>query len=169
MKQRSCCPLGIVLLMLLTGCAPATRSKTPSPLLVGAWRSKIEFKDGAFAGLKGFEILYAFNEGGTIVESSNYDEVPPVPPGYGIWRESGAREYEAKYVFTITKPPAKLDALVQGSGWLPNGHGELTERLTLAADGDTYTSAITYAAFDSAGKPAPGGGSGVGHGTRVTF
>jgi hypothetical protein len=44
-----------------------------------------------------------------------------------------------------------------------------TEQITLAADGNSYTAKVTYAAFDVNGKPADGGGEGTATGTRITF
>ena len=81
--RRSWLFLALVLLCLLPGCG--------SPALVGAWKSNIQFKDGAFAEVKDLEFLYVFNAGGTMTESSNYDGSPPVPPAYGAWKEVGPR------------------------------------------------------------------------------
>ena len=147
--------------------------------LVGAWRSHVQFESGAFAAVKDLEFLYVFNSGethegdtstsGTMTESSNYDAAPPVPPAYGVWRRVGPREYEAKYLFYSTRPPAKLDEIASGGGWSPAGRGELVERITLSADGRSFTSRITYAAFDTSGKPAAGGGTATGRAERIQF
>src|SRR5262245_1645468 len=82
--------------------------------LVGAWRATLQFSSGAFATIKDLEFMYVFNEGGTMTESSNYDGAPPVPPGYGVWRRIGPRQFEAKYAFYATKPPDSLGTLMQG-------------------------------------------------------
>jgi hypothetical protein len=137
--------------------------------LVGAWRSQIHFSGGALAQMKGLEFMYVFNEGGTMTESSNYDGAPPVPPAYGLWRKSGPRQFEAKYVFYSTKPPENLEEIVKGGGWLPAGHGVLLERITLSEDGVTFESRIAYTAFDPAGEPVPGAGEGQGRGVRIRF
>ena len=72
-------------LLLPTGCTLPSRSDTPrSDELVGAWRSNVQFKSGAFASITDLEFMYVFNAGGTLTESSNYDGVPPVPPAYGV-------------------------------------------------------------------------------------
>jgi hypothetical protein len=134
---------------------------------VGAWRSQVQFQDGAFASVKDLEFLLAINEGGTLTESSNYDGSPPVPPAYGVWRKVGAREYEAKYLFYMTKPPAKFEEISSGAGWSPAGHGELIEHLMLSADGDSFTSTIRFETFDSAGKPTPDGGRATAQGQRI--
>ncbi len=153
----------IALLLPLCGCASAP--------LTGAWRSHVQFASGDFAAAKDLEFLYVFNpgdgRGGTMTESSNYDAAPPVPPAYGVWREVGPGRFEALYVFYTTKPPEKAEQIVQG--WGPAGRGELTERITLAADGKSFESAITLKLFDPAGRPLPGGSDGTGHATRIDF
>ena len=65
--------------------------------------------------------MYVFNLGGTMTESSNYDASPPVPPAYGIWRKVGPRQFEAKYEFYVTKPPAAFEEIAKGGGWGPGG------------------------------------------------
>src|SRR5215470_16575102 len=86
--------------LALAGFVPLALSGCQSGAgLEGAWRASIQFADGALAPAKDLQFLYVFNPGGTLVESSNYDEAPPVPPAYGIWRSLGNRRFEAKYVF----------------------------------------------------------------------
>jgi len=166
-------------LSLLAGCTkssapdPAQTAAIPTPTiaapLIGAWESRLQFSSGAFATIKDLRFLYAFNEGGTMTESSNYDGAPPVPPAYGVWRQVGANKFEARYVFYMTKPPAAFQGITSGGGWLPTGHGVLTERITTVADGGSFESTITYEAFDMAGKPAQGGGVATAHGARISF
>jgi len=154
---------------LPTGCA-STRGDAPSAeALVGAWRSKVQFTSGAFAGIQDLEFLYVFNAGGTLTESSNYDGAPPVPPAYGVWRRIGPGRFEAAYEFYSTRPPARFEDLAGGGGWLPAGRGRLVERIELAADARSYTSTIRYTALDANGTPAAGGGEAQGHGIRIGF
>ena len=101
----------LVLLVLLGVAGRCDRRRwpraTPAALdLAGEWRAQLQFTSGAFAPIKDLEFMYAFNQGGTMTESSNYDASPPVPPAYGIWRKVGDREFEAKYEFYVTKAPA---------------------------------------------------------------
>ena len=161
-------PLLALLTIALLGCngAPA-RQEAPSPI-IGAWRSSLQFSTGAFASIKDLEFMYLFNSGGTLTESSNYDGAPPVPPAYGVWRAVSPREYEAKYEFYITAP-APAEAFKTGAGWLPAGRGVFTERITLGDDDNTFTSTITYEAFDNHGQPAEGGGTATGRGARIAF
>ena len=137
--------------------------------LAGEWRAQLQFSSGAFAAIKDLEFMYAFNQGGTMTESSNYDAAPPVPPAYGIWRKVGGKEYEAKYEFYVTKPPATFDEIAKGTGWGPAGRGVFVERITLSDDGKSFTSKIKYDQFDTAGKPAEGGGEATGKGVKLTF
>lgn len=157
----------MLLLVLIAGCAPAA-APTP-PAIVGAWRSSVQFEGGAFAATQDLEFLYVFNAGGTMVESSNYDEMPPVPPAYGEWREVAPGQFEAKYTFFTTSPPEAVNSLTTGAGWPPAGHGVLVESIRIAADGRSFDSAIGLQLFDKAGEPTPGGGKARAHGVRAGF
>ena len=165
--------LALVATLTLSACtrsvsAPAEATGATDSLK-GAWRSQIHFESGAFAQLKGLEFMYAFNQGGTLTESSNYDAAPPVPPAYGIWRATGPRQFEAKYVFYVTAPPKKLEELTANGGWTPAGSGVFKERIQLSVDGQTYTSTIDYAEFDNQGKPSDAARRAQGSGKRITF
>ncbi len=152
--------------LLLLGCT-ADRPVSPEPL-VGAWRSSVQFDTGALSDTKDLEFMYVFNAGGTLTESSNYDGAPPVPPAYGVWRSVGPNEFEARYEFFSTAP-SDGDVLKDGGGWLPSGRGVLTERITVAADGRTFTSTIRAELFDLRGKPFAGSGDARGRGERIRF
>ena len=147
---------------------PATRDNSTLDL-VGQWRATLQFTSGAFAPVKDLEFMYVFNPGGTMTESSNYDAAPPVPPAYGIWRKVGPREFEAKYEFYVTKAPAAFAEIAKGSGWSPAGRGVFVERIAVSEDGGTFTSKIRYDQYDTAGKPAEGGGEATGRAVRLTF
>jgi hypothetical protein len=172
MRMRARVPFAV--LTLLGG---ACRQAPPSPAagdnptldLVGQWRASLQFTSGAFAPVKDLEFMYVFNPGGTMTESSNYDAAPPVPPAYGIWRKVGPREFEAKYEFYVTKAPAGFAEIAKGGGWAPAGRGVFIERISLSEDGGSFTSKITYDQFDTAGKPAEGGGVATGRGVRLRF
>ena len=161
------------MVLMATACgdahSPLTSESSERDSLVGAWRSQIRFSNGALVEMKDLEFMYAFNAGDTMTESSNYDGAPPVPPAYGMWKKSGARQFEAKYTFYVTKAPGTFDDITKGGGWSPAGHGDFTEKITLSADGKSYESTITYAAFDQTGNPVEGGGEGTGEGTRMSF
>lgn len=152
--------------LLLSAACPAT---TESAGLVGAWRSRLQFSSGAFASIKDLEFMYVFNAGGTLTESSNYDAAPPVPPAYGVWRKVGPQQFEARYLFYITRPPARFEEITSGGGWLPAGHGVFTERIHLADDGKSFESTITYEVFDQSGQPSAGGGTATSRGARIDF
>lgn len=122
------------------------------------------------AGVKDLEFLYAYNAGGTMTESSNYDEAAnSSPPAYGVWKQTGPGKFETKYLFYMTRAPEPGDGAPRGSDWWPAGHGELTEIIVLSDDGQTYASTIKLATFDMTGKPIDGGGEGTGSGRRIVF
>jgi hypothetical protein len=154
-------------LPLLAACASAPAASNRAHDLAGAWKSRVQFESGPFAEVKDLEFLYVFNAGGTLTESSNYDGAPPVPPAYGEWRALAPDRFEARYAFFLTKPPARVDDLASGGGWLPAGTGILTERFTLSSDGQTFESTLVYEAFDAAGNTVPGGGRATGRGARL--
>jgi hypothetical protein len=149
----------------VTGCM--SPPSEPDEALVGAWRGKVQFTNGAYAAVKDLEFLYVFNEGGTMLESSNYDGSPPVAPAYGAWRSTGPRTFAARYEYFWTKPPANFDELAKGGGWAPGGRGVLTQSITLAADGNAFDSTIRYEVFDAQGKPTDPASSATGHGERI--
>jgi hypothetical protein len=156
----------LLAVLLAVGCTarqPAQRAP-----IVGAWRSSIQFDTGAFASTKDLEFMYVFNAGGTLTESSNYDAAPPVPPAYGAWRSVGPNVFEAKYEYFANAPSA-ADMFKNGAGWLPSGRGVFTERITLSADGKTFTSTMHYEALGIRGEPVAGGGEARGQATRIGF
>ena len=155
-------------LAALSACNAGSPSTSAQPnALVGAWRSHIKVTSGALASMPDLQFMTVFNAGGTMTESSNFDGVPPVPPAYGVWHRISERRFQAKYDFWVTKPPAVLDELTKGGGWMPNGYGTLTETITLAVDRQTYISTLTYEFFDTAGNPAPGGGTATATARRI--
>jgi hypothetical protein len=158
----------IAILLLTVGCAAERQEPPAPPALVGAWRSSLQFTTGAFASIKDLEFMYVFNAGGTLTESSNYDGAPPVPPAYGVWRAVGPDEFEAKYEFYVTAP-SPPEAFKTGAGWIPSGRGVFTERITLSADGQSFSSTIRYEAFDTKGQQVEGGGEATGRATRIRF
>lgn len=170
--SKTLATLAALAIVLSAGAGPAicvAQSGNGSDNLVGAWRGKVQFTSGAFAELKDLEYMYAFAAGGTMTESSNYDGVPPVPPAYGVWKKTGPRKYEAKYQFYQTKAVSSADELVKGGGWLPDGYGTLTQKVTLSADGNSFDSRITLEMFDKQGKTVPGGGEATASGARIRF
>ncbi len=151
------------------GCSRRVVRSASTPAVVGAWRSTVQFQTGAFASVKDLEFMYVFNAGGTMTESSNYDADPPVPPAYGVWRQVGPREFEARYEFYSTKAPAAADEITSGGGWAPSGRGVLAEKITLSEDGQSFVSTIRFETFDMHGTPVEGGGEAEGHGRRIGF
>ncbi|MFO1401698.1 MAG: hypothetical protein U1F30_10900 [Steroidobacteraceae bacterium] len=157
------------ILCACAACAPAAKPAAEGPTLAGAWQSSVQFQSGAFAGVKDLAFMYAYAADGTLLESSNYDAAPPVPPAYGNWRHVSGNQFEAHYAFFTTRQATAAEAAAASGGWLPAGHGELAERITLAADGQSYEATITVALFDAAGKAVEGGGAGTVHAQRMAF
>jgi hypothetical protein len=157
---------------LLASTVPGTclaQTGKGSDNLVGAWRGQVQFTTGAFAETKDLEFMYVFTVGGTMTESSNYDAAPPVPPAYGVWKKVGVRAYEARYHFFQSKAVSSPDELVKGGGWAPDGHGTLSQKIRLSADGNSFDSSITLELFDKGGKAIAGGGEASAKGRRIAF
>jgi len=154
---------------LFTAGCQGVGSTSTADGIVGAWRGQLQFTSGAYAEIKDLGVMYAFNAGGTMTESSNYDAAPPVPPAYGVWRKAGPDRYEARYLFYQSKAAASADEIAKTGGWAPGGHGVLTEIYTLSAAGDTYTSTVKLELFDAQGQPMAGGGDATGRGARIKF
>jgi hypothetical protein len=167
-------PRRLIVLMtaLFSGCAthsPHNAQVMTHAPLVGAWRARVQFSSGDFASIKDLQFLLVFHADGTLVESSNYDESPPVPPAYGSWRQLAGNEFEAKYMFFVTKPPSKFDDITTGGGWLPAGYGVLTEHITVDQESSSYSSTMTLTIFDSSDRSLPGGGNATVHAMRIRF
>jgi hypothetical protein len=119
--------------------------------------------------MKDLEFLHSYNAGGTMTESSNYDEAAnSSPPAYGVWKQTAAHQFQTKYVFYTTKEPAPGDPAPKGD-WYPAGHGVITETIDVAQNGQTYASKIKLAIFDKSGAPTTGGGEGTASATRIVF
>ncbi len=172
MNLRQLCLSSVLLCCVsIASCTTQSSSKSDTqstgPDLVGQWRTTIQFSTGAFAALNDLQFMSVFNSGGTMTESSNYDVAPPVPPAYGIWKNTGPNQFEAKYEFFLTQYPIDVNEITRGSGWLPAGHGVLTEKITLATDGNSYTSSIRYDAYDKQGNLLDAGGDGTANGVKL--
>jgi hypothetical protein len=157
--------------MSVDGCSDAVSSAPPPQStalapLVGAWRTKVQFSAGAQSDVHDLEFMYSFNAGGTLTQSSNYDGTPPVPPGYGLWRQTGPRTFELRYAFYA---PAKFVKSGRSAAWVPSGRGLYRETLEVSADAKSYHSRIVYDLVDPNGTPVPGGGEGEASGSRTTF
>ena len=169
MKRFILPALGLMIALLSSSCISVndSSSSAASDDLVGAWRGKVQFKTGAFATTTDLDFLYVFNAGGTMTESSNYDAMPPVTPAYGVWKKTGPKQYEARYVYYWTKPPAALEEITKGGGWSPGGHGVLTQKISLSEDGNSFDSTIKYEVFDQAGKPTDPASEASAQGARI--
>ena len=156
-----------VLLLAIAGCASPPSPAKPAAL-IGAWQSHVQFKGGAYAAIQDLTFLYVFNAGGTMTESSNYDAAPPCTPAYGEWHATGENTFEAKYTFFNMKPTQSVDSLITNGGWLPFGHGVLTEQIKVGADARTYEATLTMTMFDVSGKDTGTAMAAV-HATRAGF
>ncbi len=164
--------IAIMCALNFAACRPASLPQATAgedrAILVGAWRSQVTFKSGPLAEMKDLQFLYAYNAGGTMTESSNYDEAAnSSPPAYGVWKKVAPRKFETKYVFFTTQAAQPGDGKPTTSDWWPDGHGVLAETITLSDDGQTYTSTIKLVLHDKNGAPIDEGSEGTGTGRRI--
>lgn len=154
MQKRILLLLLIILLVSLAAINMSCIEKmnTYSEGLAGAWKGNVQFKTGMYSGIKDLEFMRVFNEGGTMMESSNYDGAPPVPPAYGIWKRTAEGRYEAGYQFYWNNVPSSFEELVKNSGFTPAGYGAVKEIITISQDGKSYMSLIRLSMFDKTGK-----------------
>ena len=69
------------------------------------------FRSDPLAEMKNLEFLYAYNAGGTMTESSNYDEAAnSSPPAYGAWKQTTYTSTVGLAMFD------KADAPISGGG-----------------------------------------------------
>lgn len=160
--------LAIVSYVGRTTAQSQTSPKSANADLVGAWRAKVQFVEGSFSSVKDLEFMYLFHADGTMLESSNYDAAPPVPPAYGIWRAIGEHSFEAKYEFYPTRYPDPTEHLPEGTGWLPGGRGVLVDTISVASDGRTFSSR-THLTMYNTGDSVVDVSRADGHGSRMKF
>jgi hypothetical protein len=164
MKAVSTVAVAIALLACAACGGKKTAAKPQLPSLEGGWRSRVTFTSGPFKG-RPFQFLITYSAGGGMIESSNYDESPPVPPAYGSWGRTGQNAFKSTYIFWTTKPVAAGDA---AKGWTFSGSGILSESITIAGTGDAYTSTISYQLYDTSDNPLPGqAGNGSATASRI--
>jgi hypothetical protein len=131
--------------------------------LEGGWRVQVTIETGPFTGSQ--QYLMVYSAGGGMIESSNFDSAPPVPPAYGSWLASGESSFRSTYVFFTTEPVDQLDA---AAGWDFSGSGKFRESITLSSSGNDYTSRLSYELYDTADKPLAGqSGEGYSVGRRI--
>jgi hypothetical protein len=143
---------------------------TPGPIqtgLEGSWRVEVTIATGPFVGVQQFLVMYS--AGGGMVESSNFDEMPPVPPAYGSWEATGESTFRSTYVFFTTE---SVDGQNPGAGWAHSGSGKFQESITVGPNRLDYTSRLSYQLYDVADQPLPqqsGDGFGIGRRIVVEF
>jgi hypothetical protein len=144
----------LALVVAIAGCGggrPEATSRPERPSLEGGWRAHVTFGSGPLKGVP-FQFLIMYAAGGGMVESSNFDEVPPIPPAYGSWGRTGPSNFKSTYIFWTTKTANAKDSKV----WTFSGLGVLNENISLGKTGDAYTSSISYQLFNTKDEPLSG-------------
>jgi hypothetical protein len=114
----------------------------------GLWSSQVIITDCHGTATRTFSALNLFGRGGTVVDA---DSQPPTShgPGLGVWASAGkshdsppAPQYSSSF---------KLFRFNTDGSFA--GYQQIARTITLAKDGQSFTSTITASALDTNGNP----------------
>jgi hypothetical protein len=106
--------------------------------LVGFFESEVTITNCNGVVLKVIEAYEQFNQGGTL---TSVDNQPLRTPGIGTWKHLGAGSYSAPF-----------ESFAFNTDGTPAGETKFTRTIQLAADGNSYTSAVTVSIFNVNGN-----------------
>jgi hypothetical protein len=112
----------------------------PAARLQGVWDSQATLTDcngNILVMLRAFEM---FHQGGTLTSTDN---TPPTlhGPGFGTWQHVGVGKYDAPFQFFNFNADGTFA-----------GTQKIDRQIQLAADGNSYTSTVTFETFDPDGN-----------------
>jgi len=139
MIRKSIVSLAMTALLALT-VAPASVSAQEPPSLAGVWNSEVTLTDCNGNTLRVFRATVMFIQDGSLVSTDN---APPTShgPGLGRWRHLSGRNYGALFQFFNFNPDGSYAGLQK-----------IRRKITLSADGNSYTSVVTFESFDPNGN-----------------
>ena len=108
--------------------------------LQGVWDSQVTLTDCNGNTLAVFEAYAMFHQGGTLTSTDN---TPPTlhGPGFGTWERVDARKYTSHFQFFNFNADGTFA-----------GVQKIDQQIRLAADGNSYTSTVTFGAYDPDGN-----------------
>jgi hypothetical protein len=127
--------------LLVLSFAPAALAGPGPERLTGVWDSQVTLTDCNGNTLVSFEAYEMFHAGGTLTSTDN---TPPgrEGPGFGTWTRMGHRTYySAPFQFFNFNEDGSFA-----------GVQKITRTIAIAADGNTYTSQVNFASYDSNGN-----------------
>lgn len=110
------------------------------PVQGSVWDSQVTLTDCNGHTLAVFRAFEMFNLGGTLTSTDN---TPPTlhGPGLGTWQPTGMRTFNAPFQFFNFNPDGSFA-----------GTQKIDRQIRLAADGNSYTSTVTFRTYDPDGN-----------------
>lgn len=104
----------------------------------GVWNSQVTIRDcQTGAVLKGFRGLGMFIRGGSLLQTNNTPNAPSTSgPSFGKWEHVGGQNYSATFQFFRFNPDGSFA-----------GTQKVTRAIRLSADGNQFTSNISFQVF----------------------
>ena len=126
--------------LIVLSVAPATRAASGGADLTGVWDSQVTLTDCNGHTLVSFEAHEMFHAGGTLTSTDN---TPPTlqGPGSGTWKRTTQRSYSAPFQFFNFNADGTFA-----------GTQKITRTITIAANGNSYTSVVNFGSYDPAGN-----------------
>lgn len=118
-----------------------------APSIVGMWHVVFTAQTGPITGVIDNSVVVWHSDGTEIVNSSR-----PAQDGnfcLGVWKQTGKLKY---YLNHIPWQGNDTSGGPYGIG-NPQGGVQLTEKVTLSADGNAYSGTFTLTAYDTSGSP----------------
>jgi hypothetical protein len=138
MILRSIVPMMAV--VALTVASAEVPEQHVGPLQGTVWDSQVTLTDCNGNTLAVFRAFEMFNLGGTLTSTDN---TPPTlhGPGLGTWQRTGMRTFSAPFQFFNFNPDGSFA-----------GTQKINRQIHLAADGNSYTSIVTFLTYDPDGN-----------------
>src|SRR5450755_4132624 len=130
---RSIIPMMAVAAVSVASAAVPPQQSAP---LQGVWDSQVTLTDCNGNTLAAFRAFEIFHQGGTLTSTDN---TPPTlhGPGLGTWERVNGRKYTSPFQFFNFNPDGSFA-----------GVQKIDRVIQLAADGNSYTSTVTFGAYD---------------------
>lgn len=126
--------------LLVLSFAPAALAAPGEGPLPGVWDSQVTLTDCNGNTLVSFAASEMFHTGGTLTSTDN---TPPgrQGPGFGTWKRVNRRSYTAPFQFFNFNADGSFA-----------GTQKITRTITVALDGNSYTSVVNFESYDPSGN-----------------
>jgi hypothetical protein len=140
MKKIILRSFALMMAVVALSVASAGVPQQQSARLQGVWDSQVTLTDCNGFTLAEFRAFEMFHQGGTLTSTDN---TPPTlhGPGFGTWQHVGVGKYTAPFQFFNFNADGTFA-----------GTQKIDREIQLAADGNSYTSTVTFASYDPDGN-----------------